>query len=51
MRILITGGTGMLGSSFKKIETLHDITLVGSKDFDLDLLYKWHSSTALTRVG
>ena len=35
MKILITGGSGMLGSAFKNIETDHDLILVGSKDCDL----------------
>lgn len=35
MRILVTGGTGMLGSSFKNIDTTHDLILVGSRDFNL----------------
>lgn len=35
MRILITGGSGMVGSAFKNIETDHDLILVGSKDCDL----------------
>jgi len=35
MRILVTGGTGMVGSAFKKINTSHKIILVGSKDYDL----------------
>lgn len=35
MKILITGGTGMVGSAFKNIETEHELILVGSKDCDL----------------
>ena len=35
MRILVTGGTGMVGSSFNIIDHDHDIILVGSKDYDL----------------
>ena len=35
MRILITGGTGMVGSGFKKINTNHELVLVGSADYDL----------------
>lgn len=35
MKILVTGGTGMLGSSFLNINTRHELVLVGSKDFDL----------------
>ena len=35
MKILITGGTGMVGSAFKEIKSNHDLILVGSKDYDL----------------
>ena len=35
MRILITGGTGMVGSAFKGIKTNHKISLIGSKEYDL----------------
>jgi len=35
MKILITGGTGMVGSAFKNIETEHELVLVGSKDYKL----------------
>ena len=35
MRILITGGTGMVGSGFKNIKTNHDLVYVGSKDYNL----------------
>ncbi len=35
MKILVTGGTGMVGSAFKEVNTNHVITLVGSKDYDL----------------
>lgn len=35
MRILITGGTGMVGSAFKNMETDHELILVGSKDCEL----------------
>ena len=35
MKLLVTGGTGMVGSAFKNIETDHDLILVGSKDCDL----------------
>ena len=35
MRILVTGGTGMIGSAFKNIETEHDLILIGSKDCNL----------------
>jgi len=35
MRILITGGTGMVGSGFKNVKTNHDLVFVGSKDYNL----------------
>jgi len=36
MKILITGGTGMVGSAFKNIETEHELVLIGSKDYKLN---------------
>ena len=35
MKILITGGTGMVGSAFKGVQTSHELVLVGSDDYDL----------------
>jgi GDP-L-fucose synthase len=35
MKILVTGGTGMIGSAFRNLETPHELILVGSKDYDL----------------
>ena len=35
MKVLVTGGTGMLGSAFKRAKTSHQIISVGSKDYDL----------------
>ncbi len=35
MKILVTGGTGMVGSSFRNLDTSHDLILLGSKDCDL----------------
>jgi GDP-L-fucose synthase len=35
MKILVTGGTGMLGSAFNHVKTDHELILVGSKDYDL----------------
>ena len=35
MKILITGGTGMVGSAFNDIATDHELVLVGSSDYDL----------------
>jgi GDP-L-fucose synthase len=37
MNILITGGTGMVGSAFKSLKTDHKLILVGSKDYDLTI--------------
>jgi GDP-L-fucose synthase len=34
-KILITGGTGMVGTAFKEIKTDHKIILVGSRDYNL----------------
>ena len=34
-KILVTGGTGMVGQSFNNLETNYDFTLVGSNDYDL----------------
>jgi len=35
MKILVTGGTGMVGSTFDKVRTSHDLLLVGSRHYDL----------------
>lgn len=35
MKILVTGGTGMVGQAFTRISTLHSLDLVGSKDYNL----------------
>ena len=35
MKILITGGTGMVGSAFKDIDTKHNLVLIGSSEQDL----------------
>jgi GDP-L-fucose synthase len=35
MKVLITGGTGMVGSAFNSIVTEHELVLVGSADCDL----------------
>lgn len=35
MKVLITGGTGMVGSAFSSIVTEHELVLVGSADCDL----------------
>ena len=44
MKILITGGSGMVGSAFKNIETAHDLILVGSKEYDLT---SWNNSICM----
>ena len=35
MKVLVTGGTGMVGNAFTRISTEHDIIRVGSKDCEL----------------
>jgi GDP-L-fucose synthase len=35
MKILVTGGTGMIGSRYKSIKSNHEITLVGTNNYDL----------------
>ena len=35
MKVLITGGTGMVGSAFKNIDTKHNLVLIGSSEQDL----------------
>jgi len=35
MKILVTGGTGMLGQCFLRLNTDDELTLVGSKDYNL----------------
>ena len=35
MKILVTGGTGMVGSAFKNLQNNHDMVLVGTADYDL----------------
>lgn len=35
MKILITGGTGMVGSAFRDLRSGHKIILVGSRDYNL----------------
>ena len=49
MRILITGGTGLVGSAFRSIETEHELILYGSDQYDLrreqdadDMIYRAH---------
>ena len=35
MKILVTGGTGLVGSAFKNVETSHEMKLIGTSDCDL----------------
>jgi len=35
MKILVTGGTGMVGSAFNNVKTDHELLLVGSSDYNL----------------
>ena len=35
MKVLITGGSGMVGHAFKNVETEHRLVLVGSADYNL----------------
>jgi len=39
MKILVTGGTGMVGHAFKNLKTDHELVLVGSSDHDLTSLH------------
>jgi|LWDU01.1.fsa_nt_gi GDP-L-fucose synthase len=39
MKVLVTGGTGMVGSGFKNIKSTHDFILVGSSQYDLRSLH------------
>jgi|TARA_R110002060_G_scaffold68228_6_gene76944 GDP-L-fucose synthase len=41
MRVLVTGGTGMVGSSFAEEKSSHELILVGSKQYDLR---SWHDT-------
>ena len=35
MKILITGGTGMVGTAFKNTNSRNELILVNSKEYDL----------------
>ena len=35
MKVLVTGGTGMVGSGFREVNTDHELILVGSGQYDL----------------
>jgi GDP-L-fucose synthase len=35
MKVLVTGGTGMVGSSFKRVNTEHELILLSTKDCNL----------------
>jgi len=41
MRVLVTGGTGMVGSAFVEENSSHELILVGSKQYDLR---SWHDT-------
>ena len=45
MKILVTGGTGMVGSAFKNIDTNHELVLVGSADYNLT--WPFHAESML----
>jgi len=57
LRILITGGTGMVGSCFKSLKTNHDLVTVGSRDYDLrsrsetEKMMKDHSPEAIIHLA
>tara|TARA_B100000519_G_scaffold201048_1_gene215643 strand:+ start:7306 stop:8247 length:942 start_codon:yes stop_codon:yes gene_type:complete len=44
MRVLVTGGTGMVGQGFNQIKTDHTIELIGSKQYDLR---SWEDTRAM----
>ncbi len=46
MKVLITGGTGMVGSAFKEIQTNHQLIFVGSRDYNLTSLQETSSMIA-----
>jgi GDP-L-fucose synthase len=54
MRILITGGTGMVGSAFANVETKHKLIRYGSQTYNLlreqdvcDMLYRSHADAII----
>lgn len=53
MKILITGGNGLLGSSFKEQKTSHQLVFIGKKDCDLlkseqvDVMLNYHKPDAV----
>ena len=57
MKIIITGGTGMVGMGFKNLKTSHDFILVGSRDYDLrssneaDRMMKDHRPDAVIHLA
>jgi GDP-L-fucose synthase len=57
MKILVTGGTGMVGSAFKAIKTKHELILVGSQDCNLlnssDVLkmFNYHQPDAVIHLA
>ena len=57
MKILVTGGTGMVGSAFNNIKTDHDLLLVGSSDYNLrwshdcDAMLEEHKPNAIIHLA
>ena len=57
MKILVTGGTGMVGSAFKTIKTKHKLIMVGSQDCNLlnrsDVLkmFNYHQPDAVIHLA
>jgi len=57
MKIIVTGGTGLVGSAFKNIETEHEIILLGTSDYDLrsfeaaDKMFKTQSPEAVIHLA
>lgn len=57
MKVLITGGTGLVGSAFKEIKTDHDLIFLSSKECDLrdnnqvDLLFGSYNPEAVIHLA
>jgi len=45
MKILVTGGSGMVGSSFKRLRTNHELILLSSEDCNLKNYKKTNENT------
>lgn len=56
-KILVTGGTGMVGQSFNNLKTDYDFSLVGSNDYDLrnisevDFMIQDHAPDAIIHLA